>query len=216
MKRGLWVLATLAVVGLALLLWGTGAISPLPGEPSVESKVVASTATPSSKPICPSTADWNIARSDCIPAYLANLPPDPGAKGMEAIEGIDADGDGVRDDVQRFIAQNYGHSDRAVRALRGIAISTQMAVLLGDSISRDEAKKLAPKVLNAADCYSRSVDEKIKSEGALNLVEIEVTNTPERHIRASKFWSLFANQIYPLSNLPTSDLCGYDPEKLPN
>lgn len=35
-----------------------------------------------------------------------NLPPDPGAAGKETIEGIDSDGDGIRDDLQRWIYFN--------------------------------------------------------------------------------------------------------------
>jgi hypothetical protein len=35
------------------------------------------------------------------------LPPDPGEAGNQTLEGIDSDGDGVRDDVQRYIAWTY-------------------------------------------------------------------------------------------------------------
>ncbi len=35
------------------------------------------------------------------------LPPDPGAPGRQTLAGIDSDTDGIRDDVQRYIAQTY-------------------------------------------------------------------------------------------------------------
>jgi hypothetical protein len=47
------------------------------------------------------------APTDCIPQHLANLPPDPGQAGKLTIDGIDVDKDGVRDDVQRWIAENW-------------------------------------------------------------------------------------------------------------
>ncbi len=35
------------------------------------------------------------------------LPPDPGEPGRTTLTGIDSDTDGIRDDVQRYIAQTY-------------------------------------------------------------------------------------------------------------
>ncbi len=50
--------------------------------------------------------------------YPAGFPPDPGEAGKATIEGIDADQDGVRDDVQRWIyAYVPEHPDRQM-ALR--------------------------------------------------------------------------------------------------
>ncbi|WP_375753584.1 hypothetical protein [Vibrio sp. HN007] len=61
-----------------------------------------------------------------------DLPPDPGPPGTETLEGIDSDGDGVRDDVQRYIHQNYlGKDDRD--ALKSLAISYQKAIILHEN-----------------------------------------------------------------------------------
>lgn len=57
-----------------------------------------------------------------------NLPPDPGDAGKETVEGIDSDGDGVRDDVQRYIALNYTDSDTQ-DALRQCAVNLQNFIL---------------------------------------------------------------------------------------
>jgi len=45
------------------------------------------------------------------------LPPDPGEAGKVTLEGIDSDGDGVRDDVQRYIALTYPDSEKTRLAL---------------------------------------------------------------------------------------------------
>ncbi|MDX8396318.1 MAG: hypothetical protein R8K22_07895 [Mariprofundaceae bacterium] len=49
--------------------------------------------------------------------FLGNLPPDPGAAGKATLEGIDSDNDGVRDDVQRWIAITYPNSEKTRAAL---------------------------------------------------------------------------------------------------
>ena len=46
-----------------------------------------------------------------------NLPPDPGPAGDEAIEGIDTDQNGVRDDIDRWIGLNYRNSEKTRMAL---------------------------------------------------------------------------------------------------
>ena len=46
-----------------------------------------------------------------------NLPPDPGPSGNTTIEGIDADNDGVRDDVEREIVFAYPNNPKARAAL---------------------------------------------------------------------------------------------------
>src|SRR4029077_17545529 len=45
------------------------------------------------------------------------LPPDPGATGRATVAGIDSDTDGIRDDVQRYIALAYPDSARTRAAL---------------------------------------------------------------------------------------------------
>jgi hypothetical protein len=49
------------------------------------------------------------------------LPPDPGPAGMATLNGIDSDGDGVRDDVQRYIALIYPSSAKTRSALTQLA-----------------------------------------------------------------------------------------------
>lgn len=113
-----------------------------------------------SKPICGSPVNPNVAApTDCIPQHLANLPTDPGKAGMDTLEGIDSDKDGLRDDVQRFITLNYGHSERAVQALRAVAKGVQQEILIGGDIAPDDAKALAEKIaLRPVSCFVRSVE----------------------------------------------------------
>jgi hypothetical protein len=56
------------------------------------------------------------------------LPPDPGEVGKLTLLGIDTDGDGVRDDVQRYITLSYPSSAKTRSALSQTAIAAQLIV----------------------------------------------------------------------------------------
>ena len=55
--------------------------------------------------------------TDIIPNDIdvTGLPPDPGEEGKKTLQGIDSDNDGVRDDIQRYIALEV--EDEATQAI---------------------------------------------------------------------------------------------------
>jgi len=59
----------------------------------------------------------------------SGLPPDPGEAGMATLEGIDSDQDGIRDDIQRYIALTYPDSQKTRAALRQFTLAFQKATL---------------------------------------------------------------------------------------
>jgi len=69
-------------------------------------------------------------------ALISRLPPDPGEAGMATLEGIDSDGDGVRDDVQRWIALTFPNSEKVRAALTQSAITIQKFMLDADADQR--------------------------------------------------------------------------------
>jgi hypothetical protein len=66
------------------------------------------------------------------------LPPDPGKAGKVTLEGIDLDGDGLRDDIQRYIILTYPNSQKTRAALRQFSFALNKAILE----SPDEEKAL--------------------------------------------------------------------------
>lgn len=64
-----------------------------------------------------------------IPVSLPGLPPDPGDAGKATLEGIDSDHDGVRDDVQRWIAINYSDSAKMRSGLTQFAKAAEVTVM---------------------------------------------------------------------------------------
>lgn len=107
------------------------------------------------------------------------LPPDPGEAGKATLQGIDTDQDGVRDDVERYIAYTYPvPSDAPTRAaLTQFAIPLQAALL--DASNESKALQYTGEIDRASECLSalRGVDFDIEAEKALQPV---ILNTPTR------------------------------------
>lgn len=107
------------------------------------------------------------------------LPPDPGAAGNATLAGIDSDGDGVRDDVQRYIGLTYPQSAKERAALTQAALAIQDE-LMGDSNGVKE-------VGDASDCMGGTlmtsgadvVGGKNAHDAYLAL-RVVVLNTPDR------------------------------------
>ena len=64
------------------------------------------------------------------PEVVASLPPDPGEKGKETIEGVNANNDaaGLRDDVERYIIVNYYNQPKIQEAVTRYAQVMQNAI----------------------------------------------------------------------------------------
>jgi hypothetical protein len=71
----------------------------------------------------------------CPTLVPGTLPPDPGEAGKESLEGVDCDRDGVRDDIQRWIALTYPDSEKTRAALTVVAKNRQLALLNADNKS---------------------------------------------------------------------------------
>lgn len=120
----------------------------------------------------------------------------------------------MRDDVQRFIVENYGYSERGVRALNNLARSYQMQILTGDSVSREQVHILSDQIMKASSCLVWSADQKFAFENVTRSVGKRMLNTPERKARARKFESLYSGG--PAFEGSVEEACGYDPATLPN
>lgn len=86
------------------------------------------------------------AGSGQVQTGTLNLPPDPGEAGKLTLAGIDSDGDGVRDDVQRYIGLTYSQSAKQRASLIQAALAFE-AELIGSSKDRQQ-------VSSALDCLN--------------------------------------------------------------
>lgn len=107
--------ALLAVVGFGAL---TGSLeAPPPQAGQAPSPVAASVPHPVRVPECPEALGANPMGGPCIPRALRNAPPDPGPENDKTLAGIDSNSNGVRDDIERYIAANYGDSPQKMAYL---------------------------------------------------------------------------------------------------
>ena len=168
------------------------------------------------KPICASPVNPSVAAPvDCIPQVRANLPPDPGAAGKATIDGIDADKDGMRDDVQRWIAIEWGHSAIAVKQSTTLAQQYLRTVHYGDSLGKEETRKqFGATVAREAACAFGLETNETQDRDAHRHVRLQVLNTPERVQRSSDFDMMFAHTDMPMYAGTSSEACGFDVEAL--
>ena len=168
------------------------------------------------KPICASPVNPNVAApTDCVPQHLANLPPDPGEAGKATPDGIDADKDGMRDDVQRYIAENWSHSPIAVKQLTALAQQYLRAVHYADSLGEEETRKrFATDLMRQSACAFGLETNETLERGARRNVKLQVLNTPERGQRSSDFDTMFAGIDMPMFEGTASEACGFDVEAL--
>ncbi len=147
------------------------------------------------------------------PGPGGGLPPDPGEEGKATLEGIDSDGDGIRDDIQRFIALTHPDSEKLRAALTQFTRVVQEALLVRD----DKALSL-----NAASSSDRAIEciDFLLGSGAADVTNellAEILKTVERSrayltYDAQLFGGIFPSA--PLSQWRSS--CAFDPDALPN
>ncbi len=150
-----------------------------------------------------------------------NLPPDPGPDADKTVAGIDANHNGIRDDVELAIFKEYPNSAKTRAALLQYALALQMeftqpfletenviaVVQEGNRGSECVADALVPR--ETPETW-RSQDQVAKIRTFTNFVESKQLNTKDR-VRAEEN---FYQKIGSYNSLESS--CDIDYSKLPN
>jgi ABC-type Fe3+-citrate transport system substrate-binding protein len=110
-----------------------------------------------------------------------SVPFDPGENGKITLEGIDSDNDGIRDDVQRMIAQEYGNDKEKYNQV--IIQAKTINKLFGDKTNMESEINVFKEL---ARC---STNEELESFGVL---EEYYLNTS---IRINKYAELLRGQV---------------------
>jgi hypothetical protein len=113
------------------------------------------------------------------------LPPDPGVTGLATLEGIDSNEDGIRDDLERYIALNYRGSENMNVRLALLQFTSVLQSTFGARFLESTAHELVPTINRATECL-RTVHSDDASR-SLILLENRFTNTPERLIAYGQF-----------------------------
>ncbi len=122
------------------------------------------------------------------------VPPDPGATKDDTVAGIDTDHNGIRDEIDRWIATQYGDKPGALDALRMGAMSDQR-LLEVVPVNKQEAQSLMYQGFDVGICTYRKLDEEgVNSSLFFNEVMLRTFNTKSR-IEAEKHVSNLAGMI---------------------
>jgi hypothetical protein len=120
-----------------------------------------------------------------------NLPPDPGAFADKTIAGIDANNNGIRDDVELAVFNTYPKSAKTRAVLLQYALALQMEVtqLI---LNKDTATAVAEEDSRAYNCIGKIVKKDSndiqKIESYRNFIEAKQLNTEARKKEQKKFY----------------------------
>jgi len=109
---------------------------------------------------------------------VRQLPPDPGSAGLTTLAGIDSDGDGVRDDVQRYIALTSFGSAKLQVALTQIASAYLSGILHQNTPSVAVLDYQAANY--AIDCLDYVTPTSSSPSQLLSQLESQILNTHDR------------------------------------
>lgn len=140
------------------------------------------------------------------------LPPDPGEAGKATLAGIDSDNDGVRDDIQRWIALTYPNSQKTRAALRQNAKVMQEFLLHADD--PEMAKKISRRSGRALECLAY-VNKDFSDIGTeLRAVTLNTYKRSKAYLQADRHLSGMMFSSSGMDNWKKS--CVFDPDAMPN
>lgn len=120
-----------------------------------------------------------------------NLPPDPGVEADKTIAGVDANNNGIRDDVELAIFKEYPNSAKTRAALLQYALALQMEVMQ-TVVNKETVTAVAEETSRANNCVAdglvprktpespRGDYEMEKIESYVNFLEKIQLNTEQR------------------------------------
>ncbi|MDD4974022.1 MAG: hypothetical protein PHY93_06705 [Bacteriovorax sp.] len=129
----------------------------------------------------------------------------------KTVAGVDSDGDGIRDDIQRWINEEFSSQPKVKMAMKQMAMGRQLDLL---SVSiREQSIIASNKYLNDAICLSSivGIDQKSKLNREL---DSKLLNTKNRLYADMKANANFSGQAWDLPNTPEERkaLCAFNPD----
>ena len=119
-----------------------------------------------------------------------NLPPDPGAEADKTIAGIDANKNGIRDDVELAIFKQYPDSAKTRAVLLQYALALQMEVVQ-PVVNKETVTEVVREQSRAYSCVGKilsriDMDKYIKESDNLRLFVDERQRNTEQRKKARK------------------------------
>jgi len=111
------------------------------------------------------------------------LAPDPGDTGKMTIEGIDADGDCVRDDIEYYIAQKYPNRDQHKARKYLFEYAKYLGLFLRPDLTREYAVFYSDRMYTATACARKELGDTPTTVKELDMIFAKFHNTMDRSYR---------------------------------
>lgn len=105
-----------------------------------------------------------------------NFPPDPGVEADKTIAGIDANKNGIRDDVELAIFKEYPNSAKTRAVLLQYALALQME-MVQPVVNRDTVTAVAEQTSRGGDCIADTLVPRKTPESAREYEDLEKINS---------------------------------------
>lgn len=114
------------------------------------------------------------------------VPPDPGAEKDSTVAGIDTDKNGIRDEIDRWIATKFGDKPGALEAIR-MNLKTSQKLLMMNPQTQAEALAIAFEDFDVGICTGNKLrTEGVNASAFFNEQFLRTYNTRERLDRHKK------------------------------
>lgn len=142
-----------------------------------------------------------------------NLPPDPGPAGDATIEGVDVNDNGIRDDIERWIALTYPNSEKTRQALIQNYYPLQNFMIHAREGDRDAVYNDMTALQRSSEClYSVRRDDANDLLAALESVVVNTSDRVYAYLDSSRILGGGSFPSKPLSTWKQS--CTFDPDSL--
>ncbi len=121
----------------------------------------------------------------------SGLPPDPGKRGRETIAGIDSDGDGIRDDVERKVSLMFP-SNPTARAYGYVMAQKYQTLIENPYMSKEKTKQVISDIFQTTDCIDKAVNYNSREK-----IMPYVLNTKKRSLEYVKLLENINGMVLP-------------------
>lgn len=138
------------------------------------------------------------------------LPPDPGESGKTTLNGVDTNNNGIRDDVEIYIAANFGDSKKNQEGLNQLAGSIQQGIA---STTVQQSVLAANNFTRSMECLSY-IDPDNQTWKSVQAIAV---NTPERIEAWLQYQTRISGKVFPVRlKSEWKSSCSFNPDALSN
>jgi len=151
---------------------------------------------------------------ETVPMILdpSQVPPAPDpAVNNATVAGVDSNSNGIRDDVERWIAQTYPTSAKMRAAMAQMALNSQKEIT-APNLSRESAYKIGLESMDAVRC-SRASSSASGANWNIKDYMATVYNTRARFSALMEFQNTMGSRVF---KVPQEDACTISATQLPN